>query len=123
MAARASNQPCMGIDREPEIAAFADCWNSGDFFMAHEVLEGLWIRNRDEGLRGLIQLAVALHHIERGNLKGARTMIERARSRLSKPDHIASGIDVKMMDRYAQDVAAAIDEGEPLDTIAARPKL
>jgi predicted metal-dependent hydrolase len=113
----------MGIDTEPEIAAFVDCWNRGDFFMAHEVLEGLWIRNRDEGLRGLIQLAVALHHIERGNLKGARTMIERARSRLSRPGNAVSGIDLQMMDRYARDVAAAIHAGEPRVAIATRPKL
>lgn len=113
----------MGVGEEPEIAAFVDCWNRGDFFMAHEVLEGLWIRSRDEGLRGLIQLSVALHHLERGNLKGARTMIERARPRLSKTDNAASGIDLEMMDRYAQDVAAAIQSGEPRHAIAARPKL
>ena len=108
---------------EPEIPAFAQCWNAGDFFMAHEVLEGLWMRRRDDGLRGLIQLAVALHHIERGNLRGARTMIERARKRLVNPDNAPYAIDLAMMDEYAARVGAALDGGDPRAVVAARPVL
>jgi uncharacterized protein len=108
---------------EPEIPAFARCWNEGDFFMAHEVLEGLWTRRRDDGLQGLIQLAVALHHIERGNLRGARTMIERARKRLANPKNAASAIDLTLMERYAQHVGAALERGEPHGIVAARPLL
>jgi uncharacterized protein len=112
-----------GPDVEPEIPAFAQCWNAGDFFMAHEVLEGLWMRRRDDGLRGLIQLAVALHHIERGNLRGARTMIERARKRLSNPENAPCVIDLRMMDEYAAGVAAALDGDDPRAVAAARPHL
>jgi predicted metal-dependent hydrolase len=111
------------LDDEPEIPAFAQCWNAGDFFMAHEVLEGLWIRRRDDGLRGLIQLAVALHHIERGNLKGARTMIERARGRLANPANARSAIDLKMMDAYARLVGEALASGDARGAVAARPRL
>ena len=111
---------------EPEIEAFARCWNNGDYFMAHEVLEGLWTRHRDDGLQGLIQLAVALHHIERGNLRGAAIMIERARRRLANPRNAHYGIDLKMMDDYAARVDQALendDAGEPRATVAARPQL
>jgi len=107
----------------PEIPVFARCWNDGDFFMAHEVLEGLWIRCRDEGLRGLIQLAVALYHIERGNLKGARTMIERARPRLQNPRNAPFGIDLALMDEYAARVTAALAADEPRSIVANRPRL
>lgn len=112
-----------GPDVEPEIPAFAQCWNAGDFFMAHEVLEGLWMRRRDDGLRGLIQLAVALHHIEGGNLRGARTMIERARKRLSNPENAPSAIDLRMMDAYAMRVGAALQRGEGATLVAERPAL
>jgi uncharacterized protein len=108
---------------EPEIPAFAQRWNAGDFFMAHEVLEGLWMRRRDDGLRGLIQLAVALHHIEHGNLRGARTMIERARKRLANPDNAPCVIDLKVMDEYAARVGAALDGADPRAAVAARPRL
>jgi hypothetical protein len=108
---------------EPEITVFAQCWNAGDFFMAHEVLEGLWIRRRDDGLRGLIQLAVALHHIERGNLRGAQTMIERARKRLANPANAPSVIDLPMMDEYAARVATALQQGHSARIVAERPVL
>lgn len=108
---------------EPEIPAFVQSWNNGDFFMAHEVLEGLWIRRRDDGLRGLIQLAVALHHIEKGNLRGACTMIERARTRLNNPKNAPSVIDLKLMDEYAARVGAALAEGRSAQIVAERPVL
>ena len=111
------------MDDEPEIPAFAERWDAGDFFMAHEVLEGLWIRRRDDGLRGLIQLAVALHHIGRGNLRGARTMIERARKRLANPANAPSAIDLKMMDAYAARVGMALQGGDPLAAVTDRPRL
>jgi hypothetical protein len=111
------------LDGPPEIPVFARCWNEGDFFAAHEVLEGLWIRCRDEGLRGLIQLAVALYHIQRGNRKGARTMIQRARPRLQNPRNSPFGIDLAMMDAYAACVGAALDAGEPDEIVAARPRI
>lgn len=115
-----------GASSEPEIDAFARCWNSGDYFTAHEVLEGLWTRHRDDGLQGLIQLAVALYHIERGNLRGAAIMIERARRRLANPHNTPYGIDLKAMDDYAALVGTALesgDTGEPRTAIAARPRL
>ena len=108
---------------EPEIAAFAACWNDGDFFTAHEVLEGLWRRRRDDGLQGLIQLAVALHHIERGNLRGAEIMIARARKRLANPANAPGVFDLNEMDGYAARVGAALDSGDPLAAVAARPRL
>jgi len=111
------------VTEEPEIAAFAQCWNDGNFFTAHEVLEGLWMRRRDDGLQGLIQLAVALHHIERANVRGAKTMIERSRRRLSDPANAPCAIDLKKMQDYAAEVAAALDAGRGAEAIARRPRL
>jgi len=111
------------LDDEPEIPAFAQCWNAGDFFAAHEVLEGLWVRRRDDGLRGLIQLVVALYHIERGNLKGARTMVARARGRFANPANAPSAIDLKMMDEYARQVGEALENGQARSVVAERPRL
>ncbi|HME81206.1 MAG TPA: DUF309 domain-containing protein [Candidatus Eremiobacteraceae bacterium] len=111
------------MDDEPEIPAFAQCWNAGDFFAAHEVLEGLWVRRRDDGLRGLIQLAVSLYHIERGNLKGARTMIARARGRLANPANAPNAIDLKIMDEYAARVGKALEDGQAREIVADRPRL
>ena len=53
-------------------------FNSGDYYQAHEVWEDLW-RTTEGPVRvfyqGLIQAAVGLYHLQRGNEKGARGQI------------------------------------------------
>jgi uncharacterized protein len=58
---------------EPELLEFIELFNSQEFFEAHEVLEQLWLRTEGEDknfYKGLIQCAVALAHLQRGNRKG-----------------------------------------------------
>jgi uncharacterized protein len=107
---------------EPDFPAFAECWNDGRFFLAHEVLEGLWVRTHDRGQQGLIQLVVALHHITKGNLKGARTMIDRALPRLTDPAAEPSPIDLKAAADYALRLRDAIDAGDAQAAVDARPR-
>ena len=59
-----------------------ELFNAGEFFEAHEVLEDAWREcawgtPRRRHLQGLVQLAVAFHHESRGNLIGARSVLER----------------------------------------------
>ncbi|MDB5054963.1 MAG: hypothetical protein JWM44_3013 [Bacilli bacterium] len=68
-----------------------------DFFECHEVLEAYWKSIPESSLRqawhGLIQTAVALYHQRRGNIAGARKMMESA-VRLLTDDHLDElGID------------------------------
>jgi predicted metal-dependent hydrolase len=59
----------------------------GDYFEAHEVWEELWREATVETrafYKGLIQLAVALLHAERGNRRGAERLFHSA-LRLLKP--------------------------------------
>jgi hypothetical protein len=107
---------------EPEYEAFAACWNEGRFFEAHEVLEGLWMRTRDPGQQGLIQLAAALHHVRRGNVRGARTMIGRALARLGAA-RAPGPIDIPAMMRYANVVGEALNRGDATGAVEARPRI
>ena len=53
-------------------------FNRGRFFDCHEVLEELWLESsgdRKKFLQGLIQLAVALHHLRNGNRVGAERLL------------------------------------------------
>ncbi len=106
-----------------DLARFAECWNSERFFDAHETLEPRWIKSRDRGLRGLIQLAAAFHHLQRGNIVGARTTLERAILRLTHPDNAPCAIDQAALARYASRVLAALDTTTPADIIGSRPRL
>ncbi len=52
--------------------------NHGLFFEVHELLEPAWFRAPEPtrtALQGLIQVAVAFHHLESGNLEGARSLL------------------------------------------------
>ena len=43
----------------------------GEYWLAHEELEPLWLERRDDSLKGLIHLAAALVHVDRGHWSGA----------------------------------------------------
>jgi hypothetical protein len=54
-------------------------FNEGLFFEVHEVLEAVWLKQGEQTrplLQGLIQLAVAFHHLENRNLKGALGLLK-----------------------------------------------
>ncbi len=73
-------------------------FNNEDFFKSHEVWEELWTRERGpqrQFYKGLIQAAVSLHHLGRGNLRGARTLSTRARACLAsyRPKHLGLDVD------------------------------
>lgn len=57
-------------------------FNQGAFFEAHESLEALWRSDLTPalktGIQGLIQVAVACVHLQRGNEKGAQGVLARA---------------------------------------------
>jgi len=74
----------VGRGREPVVAyeplylEGIECFNRRDYFESHEVWEDLW--RVSEGpvrlfYKGLIQAAVALHHLDRGNLRGATRLL------------------------------------------------
>lgn len=64
-----------------------ELFNREEFFECHEVIEDLWLATQDEYknlYKGVIQTAVALHHLKHGNVPGARKLF-RTSSRYLKP--------------------------------------
>jgi predicted metal-dependent hydrolase len=61
-------------------------FKAGRYFEAHEAWESVWLKLPDgkekTELQGLIQVAVAYHHLSKGNLKGAAWLLEQARGKL-----------------------------------------
>lgn len=71
-----------------------------EWFEAHESIEELW-REIDEGeterraaLQGIIQHAVALEHLQRGNALGAFNVWSRAKAKLAKLDPWSLGVGI-----------------------------
>jgi predicted metal-dependent hydrolase len=89
-------------------------WNDRRYFEAHELLEFAWKQGpeQDRDLwKGVIQVAVAGVHLQRGNPIGARRLLDRALGRLSGQPAVHRGIDVRALCRTASDARAHLDEG------------
>lgn len=76
-----------------------DLFNRARFFDAHEVLEDVWralprTSATKKHLQGLVQLAVAFHHESRGNLTGARSVLDRALRNLTGADRSFPALDL-----------------------------
>jgi hypothetical protein len=79
---------CQGYGVEPHFIAFFRCFNSGRFFEAHEVLEALWLQDRQgmiaDFYKGLIQLAGAMVHLQKNRLPPGMALFNLARKNLEK---------------------------------------
>ena len=77
-----------------------ELFNAERFFDAHEAWETIWLKSRSEEkkfLQGLIQLAAALHHFQRGNLPGARSLMEEGAKKLEHFRPIHRGLKLETL--------------------------
>jgi len=80
------------------VSEFTQAFDAGAYFAAHEILEAFWIGYRGDDrdfYRGLIQAAVALHHLQTGNPAGASSVAARARANIAPyaPRHARVDVD------------------------------
>lgn len=104
--------PVDPIDRA--VLAAVALWQSDLFFEVHEILEPHWARATGAGreaLQGLIQVAVAFHHLGHGNPRGARKLLGDGRAKLA-----AAGAGLPRVDAGALLAATA----PWMDALAAR---
>lgn len=75
-------------------------FNRGEFFDCHEVLEALWLESsgeRKKFLQGLIQVAVALHHLRNRNRVGAERLLAAGMEKLTEYAPEDERIDVNAL--------------------------
>lgn len=86
-------------------------FNRGQFYDAHEVWEDLWRATSDPMLKtcqqGLIQAAVGLHHLGRGNMTGARSQLEKSIRNLQSGESARIGLDIHGL---IGDLSTALDK-------------
>jgi predicted metal-dependent hydrolase len=74
-----------------------DLFNAGRFFECHEAWEQVWLRSPEPEkttIQGLIQAAVAILHMERGNRAGAASLGAKAMEKLARAPADFGGIDM-----------------------------
>ncbi|MDZ7992299.1 MAG: DUF309 domain-containing protein [Nostoc sp. EfeVER01] len=72
-------------------------FNSGEFYACHDTLEALWIEASEPEksfYQGILQIAVALYHLENRNWRGAVILLGEGSNRLRRYPSSYSGVDV-----------------------------
>ncbi len=90
-----------GDDRDPFDRGVV-LFNAGQWFDAHEAWEDLWHmatgRHR-ETLQGLIQLAVTMEHMRRGNPRGVINVFDASTRHLAGAPELFMGIELARLQR------------------------
>ena len=87
-------------------------FNAGHYFDAHEKWEDLWRVTRGPlrlFYQGLVQAAVGMHHLSRGNLNGGRSQITKSLAKLREYPANFCQIDNEQL---ISDLRAILDRSE-----------
>jgi predicted metal-dependent hydrolase len=72
-------------------------FNAGQYYPCHDALEKAWMADHRpcrDLYQGILQLAIALHHIEQGHFAGADKMFRRAITKFQRLPGRCQGLDV-----------------------------
>ncbi|MBS0656907.1 MAG: DUF309 domain-containing protein [Verrucomicrobia bacterium] len=115
---------------DPRYAGYFALFNAREYYEAHDVLEDLWLASRDQPdalfYKGLIQLAGAFVHLQKGRLSPAARLFALAQKNLSLyPDQhhqLAVGQVCHLCDRLRRGLEASNFRVNPW-TAASAPRL
>jgi len=102
-----------------------ELFNAGRFFECHEAWEQVWNRSHGDekvAIQGLIQTAVAILHLERGNREGAESQYAKARAKLDPLPDDFKGIAVGELRRTLSEFFDRALGHDP-KSLPARPRL
>lgn len=110
---------------DPRLRTAIDFFNRGEWYPCHDSLEELWHETAGPMrpvLQGLLQIAVAELHLERGNRRGATLLMGEALGRLNPGPAIALGYDIASLCAVANIRLRALQTDSDLEVIEL-PKL
>jgi uncharacterized protein len=98
-----------------ELAEGLRCYRAEEFFEAHEHWEAIWLKLPEPEktfLQGLIQVAAAFHHFQRGNTMGTASLLEAALRRLESHRPSFAGIAVTPLCKEIREWSRALEAGD-----------
>ena len=104
-------------DHEKEEALFrkgVEQFNRRHFFEAHETWEEIWLAAPEPErpfLQGIIQVAAAFHHYQRGNRAGAQSLLEAGLKKLQRFPATYRGIALENLRAAAREWVAELAAG------------
>jgi predicted DCC family thiol-disulfide oxidoreductase YuxK len=90
-----------GQELDAHYLGYFDCFNRQLFYEAHDVLEDLWLPDRNGAngnfYKGLIQLAGAFVHLQKNRLRPAAALFKLAKNNLEKYPHVHEQLDIAVV--------------------------
>lgn len=91
-------ESCRGRDLDAHYLGYFECFNQTMFYEAHDVLEELWLADRQSPnyafYKGLIQLAGAFVHLQKNRLRPSAALFKLSQANLQKYPAIHERLDV-----------------------------
>ena len=100
---------------DPRFQQGVELFNAGEWYSAHDLFEELWHETADperRSLQGILQVAVAQLHLQRGNRRGATILFGEALGRLKRSGTPDLGLDLASLCRAAQQRLEALQQDE-----------
>jgi len=106
-------------EADPRFEQAIELFNTQEWYAAHDVFEELWHETVDperRSLQGILQVAVAQLHLQRGNNRGATILFGEALGRLQRPGTPDLGLDLDSLCRCVHSRLTALQqERDPED--------
>ena len=102
---------------DPRFQEGLELFNAGEWYAAHDLFEELWHETADperRSLQGILQVAVAQLHLQRGNRRGATILFGEALGRLKRQGTPDLGLDLESLCLAAQQRLETLQQdGDP----------
>lgn len=108
------NGPPEELRNDPRLAAAIDRFNQREWYAAHDGFEELWHETLGPlrpVLQGILQIAVAHVHLERGNRHGATVLMGEGLGRLAGADADGLGVDLTTLAASVKPRLEALQSG------------
>jgi predicted metal-dependent hydrolase len=107
---------------DPRLREAVEQFNQGDWYASHDGFEALWHETLEPDrtvLQGILQIAVAHLHRERGNFRGATVLLGEGLGRLSPCADEALGFDLNLLRSNSARFLEALQQQRPLEDLPA----
>ena len=100
-------EPFQGRELDAHYLGYFDCFNRQLFYEAHDVLEELWLADRQgpdgDFYKGLIQLAGAFVHVQKNRCGPAQALLRLAAANLGKYELRHHDLDLRLTLQLVRD--------------------
>ena len=108
------------LTRDPRFGEAVRLFNAGEWYACHDGFEELWHETQGpcrRTLQGILQIAVAHHHLDRGNQRGAMVLLGEGLGRLQGAGPIQFELALDPLRQVARERLLALHENRSLEGI------